>query len=135
MSPPHAIFYEASHWPSGLMIKSRPLICQHPPPFPGAPRGFPRVFPGFYQGFTGFFRVFSSGNYNFLLRKIRQPLNSFTFFEINQATSPKLYWSYYPHWSRDSLSPVCGTFSDWIQGYMYSLGRRGLHVSNSPVSS
>ena len=25
--------------------------------------------------------------------------------------------------------------ADWIQGYMYSLGRRGLRVSNSPVSS
>ena len=25
--------------------------------------------------------------------------------------------------------------SDWIQGYMYTLGRRGLRVSNSPVSS
>ena len=28
--------------------------------------------------------------------------------EINHATSPKLYRSYYPHRSRDSLSPVCG---------------------------
>ena len=26
------------------------------------------------------------------------------------ATSPKLYWSYYSHWSRDSVSPVCGIF-------------------------
>ena len=24
---------------------------------------------------------------------------------------------------------------DWIQGYIYTLGRRGLRVSNSPVSS
>ena len=24
---------------------------------------------------------------------------------------------------------------DWVQGYMYSLGCRGLRVSNSPVSS
>ena len=24
--------------------------------------------------------------------------------------SPKLYWPYYPHRSRDSLSPVCGIF-------------------------
>ena len=30
--------------------------------------------------------------------------------KINNATSPKLYWSYYPHRSRDSLSPVCGIF-------------------------
>ena len=27
------------------------------------------------------------------------------------------------------------TTSDWIQGYMYTLGRQGLRVSNSPVSS
>ena len=26
------------------------------------------------------------------------------------ANSLKLYWSYYPHWSRDSLSPACGIF-------------------------
>ena len=25
--------------------------------------------------------------------------------------------------------------ADWIQGYTYSLGRQGLRVSNSPVSS
>ena len=29
---------------------------------------------------------------------------------MNHETSPKLYWSYYPHRSRDSLSPVCGIF-------------------------
>ena len=28
----------------------------------------------------------------------------------NHATYPKLCWSYYPHRSRDSLSPVCGIF-------------------------
>ena len=33
------------------------------------------------------------------------------FLKINHATSPKLYRSYYPHRSRDSLSPVCGIFS------------------------
>ena len=42
-------------------------------------------------------------------------------------------------------SPVCCAalvvcrkvlvYADWIQGYMYTLGRRGLRVSNSPVSS
>ena len=32
------------------------------------------------------------------------------FFEINHATSPKLYRSYYRHRSRDSFSPVCGIF-------------------------
>ena len=30
--------------------------------------------------------------------------------KINHATSQKLYRSYYPHRSRDSLSPVCGIF-------------------------
>ena len=32
---------------------------------------------------------------------------------MNHATSPKLYRSYYPHQSRDSLSAVCGIFLDW----------------------
>ena len=32
------------------------------------------------------------------------------FFLINHATSPKLYWSYDPHRSRDSMSPVCRIF-------------------------
>ena len=32
------------------------------------------------------------------------------FFEINHATSSNLYRSYYPHRSRDALSPVCGIF-------------------------
>ena len=31
-------------------------------------------------------------------------------FQINHATSPKLYWSYDPHRSRDSMSPVWGIF-------------------------
>ena len=30
------------------------------------------------------------------------------FFQINYETYPKLYWSVYPHRSRESLSPVCG---------------------------
>ena len=32
------------------------------------------------------------------------------FKKINHATSAKLYWSYDPHRSRDSMSPVCGIF-------------------------
>ena len=32
------------------------------------------------------------------------------FFQINHATSPKLYRSYDPHRSRDLMSPVCGIF-------------------------
>ena len=31
--------------------------------------------------------------------------------------------------------PTLSRMADWIQGYMYTLGRRGLRVSNSPVSS
>ena len=34
MSPPHVIYFEASHWPSDHMISSRPLIGQpSSPPF------------------------------------------------------------------------------------------------------
>ena len=29
---------------------------------------------------------------------------------VNNATSPKLCWSYYPHRSRELVSPVCGIF-------------------------
>ena len=35
LSPPHAIFFEASCWPSDHMISSRPLIGQ--PSFPPTP--------------------------------------------------------------------------------------------------
>ena len=28
----------------------------------------------------------------------------------NLATSQKLYWSYVPYWSRNSVSPVCSIF-------------------------
>ena len=30
LSPSHAIIFEASHWPSGHMIRSRPLIGRPP---------------------------------------------------------------------------------------------------------
>ena len=33
-------------------------------------------------------------------------------FFINHATSPKLYWSYDPHRSIDSMSPVCRSVLD-----------------------
>ena len=36
------------------------------------------------------------------------PFHFFFFFQINYETYPKLYWSVYPHRSRESLSPVCG---------------------------
>ena len=62
------------HWPSGHMIRSRPLFG---PPDP--------------------------------LTKNMQSCDCF-FLKINHATSPKFYRSYCPHWSRDSLSPVCGIF-------------------------
>ena len=44
---------------------------------------------------------------------------------INHATSPKLYWSYYPHRSRDSLSPVCGIFNQSLlkQKFCWYIGR------------
>ena len=42
-------------------------------------------------------------------KKFKQPLKHF-FLQINHATSPKLYWSCYPHPLRDSLSPVCAIF-------------------------
>ena len=32
----------------------------------------------------------------------------FFFIKIYHATSPKLYWSYYAHQSRELVSPVCG---------------------------
>ena len=40
-------------------------------------------------------------------RKITPPLPT---PKISQAISQKFYWSYFPHWSRDSLSRVCGIF-------------------------
>ena len=44
-----------------------------------------------------------------ILKRLRDfPL--LLFFLINHLTSPKLYRSYDPHRSRDSLSPVCGIF-------------------------
>ena len=33
---------------------------------------------------------------------------------IGPQVSSKLYWSYYPHRSRDSLSPVCGILNAWF---------------------
>ena len=44
----------------------------------------------------------------------RQPPHFFLFFflKINHATSQKLYRSYYPHRSRELVSPVCGIFFD-----------------------
>ena len=43
----------------------------------------------------------------FFLKQITQPLKK---EETNHATSPKLYRSYYPHRSRELVSPVCGIF-------------------------
>ena len=34
----------------------------------------------------------------------------FDFFDINHATSSNLNLSYYPHRSREFVSPVCGIF-------------------------
>ena len=54
-SPFHVIFFEASHWPSDIMIRSRSF----PRVFLGFSRGFPGVFPGFSQGFPNVFPGFS----------------------------------------------------------------------------
>ena len=86
LSPFHVIFVEASHWPSGHTIRSRPLIGWQPSPpptgvCPGFTRGFPLVFPGFSQGFHGVFaRVFPGFFFLILL---------FCFLEKNHATSQK----------------------------------------------
>ena len=50
----------AFHWPSGHMIRSRPLIGWPNPLAPPSP-GFPGSFPGFSQGFPRVFLVFSRG--------------------------------------------------------------------------
>ena len=36
--------------------------------------------------------------------------SAFRYGSVNRATSPKLYWSYYPHRLRELVSPVCGIF-------------------------
>ena len=41
----------------------------------------------------------------------KQLCNIFFIFFFYHTTSPILYWSYYPHRSRDSSSPVCGIFA------------------------
>ena len=52
------------------------------------------------------------------------------FLNINHATSSNLNRSYYPHWSREFVSPVCGIFfnlltfsanSDSILGYFANM--------------
>ena len=79
---------------------------------PGFARGFPGVFARFSRGFPGVFQFcFVLFSFFFFLRerKLLQPLRKFkkNKNEINPETSPKLYWSYYPNRSRDSLFPVC----------------------------
>ena len=44
------------------------------------------------------------------MRDLFKLLLLFIFFEINHKTSSNLYWSYYPHRSRELVSPVCGIF-------------------------
>ena len=43
-------------------------------------------------------------------KKITQPLS-----KKNHASSQKLYRTYYPHRSRDSVSPVCGIFVSYLK--------------------
>ena len=44
--------------------------------------------------------------------------------KINNTTSSNLYWSYYPHRSKELVSPVCGIFLEYVQKVMI---RRGQH--------
>ena len=62
--------------------------------FQGFSRGFPGVFPRFSRDFPRIFPGFSKDFFS-------------SSFVLNHATSPKLYRSYCPHRSRDSVSPVC----------------------------
>ena len=45
----------------------------------------------------------------------------FYFFLINHATSSNLYRSYYPHQSRELVSPVCGIFCCHLYQYVYQV--------------
>ena len=38
--------------------------------------------------------------------------------QINHATSSNLYWSYYPHRSRELVSPVCGIFKKETEPFL-----------------
>ena len=52
----------------------------------------------------------------------------------NDTLSSRLYMRYlYGKFSQFIYIWRGRLHSDWIQGYMYTLGRRGLRVSNSPV--
>ena len=95
LSPPNAIFFKASNWPSDHMIRSWPLIGWPPPPLPQTPKPHPPFL-------------------FILFLFITQP---------PKINSPTLYWSCYPHRSRDSLSPVCKTFSFFYKG------RKKIHVN------
>ena len=54
---------------------------------------------------------------------------SFSFFEINHATSLNLYRSYYPHRSRELVSPVCG-ISIFTQYFFCNSFRHCLHMAS-----
>ena len=51
---------------------------------------------------------------------------------LHHATSPKLYWSYYPHRSRDSLSPVCRIFYKKVELFV---GGQGSEINGFTPSS
>ena len=117
--PFSCIFFQASHRPSGHMIRSRPLIGRSPLP------------PQKKQIW-------------FFLIKITQLLFFFLFFlflffyeatskkkEINHSTSPKLYWSYYAHRSRDSLYPLCGIFKILFYMIFFPLGPLTLNTTKN----
>ena len=78
MSPFHVIFFEASLWPSGHMINSRPLIGQ--------------------LSFTTKLRTLAAA--------VAMEAGGM------KEKCLKAFWRrcYYPHQSRDALSPVCRIF-------------------------
>ena len=87
MSPSHAIYFEASHWPSGHMIRSRSLIG----PSGHMIRSRPRIDRG---GKNKTKNIFNNAKK-----------------QVNHEITSNLYWAYYSHRSRELVSPVNGIFN------------------------
>ena len=90
--PFYVIFFEASHWPTDHMINSRPLIGQP---------SFTTKLSTRYGG--------DGGDGERRGGKRWEGKNK----QKNEMKCFKAFWQrcYYPHRSRDALSPVCGVFS------------------------
>ena len=114
MSPSHAIFFEASHWSSYNMNRSRPLIGQ--PSFPTICWWLWRL-------------EFPHPPTNFL--DSTQILLTAIFLKINHATSSNLYHFYYPHRSRELVSPLC-TFRFGCQGLYLKIGTPKIISGHNP---